>query len=76
MYQNLKHASLFIHCLPGSTVKSTRKNLGPNSARPKFRNKINDDYDSSGEVQQAKPLKNRSSTTSRPSYKYASQCSV
>ncbi|PBC26558.1 hypothetical protein APICC_07081 [Apis cerana cerana] len=53
----------------GSTVRSTRKNSTPNSSRPKFRNKINDDYENSGEVQKSKLSKNRSSTTSRPSYK-------
>ncbi|XP_017884119.1 mediator of DNA damage checkpoint protein 1 [Ceratina calcarata] len=53
---------------PGSTVRSTRKNANPNSLRPKFRNKINDDYDASGEVQ-TKPNKNRSSTTPRSGYK-------
>lgn len=53
----------------GSTVRSTRKNSTPNSSRPKFRNKINDDYENSGEVQKSKPSKNRSNTTSRPGYK-------
>ncbi|XP_076762826.1 uncharacterized protein LOC143430427 [Xylocopa sonorina] len=54
----------------GSTVRSTRKNVAPNLSRPKFRNKINDDYDGSGEVQQqTKPGKNRTPTTARPGYK-------
>ncbi|XP_076636870.1 uncharacterized protein LOC143349470 isoform X2 [Colletes latitarsis] len=51
----------------GSTVRSTRKHSTPNSARPKFHNKINEN--DSGEVQQTKPPKTRISTTSRPSFK-------
>ncbi|KYN18307.1 hypothetical protein ALC57_09414 [Trachymyrmex cornetzi] len=49
-------------------VRSTRKPSTPNNlTRPKFRNKIADEYDNS-EPQQTRTGKNRSSTT-RPNYK-------
>ncbi|XP_018395002.1 PREDICTED: mucin-17 [Cyphomyrmex costatus] len=51
-----------------TSVRSTRKpSISNNSPRPKFRNKIADEYDNS-EPQQTRIGKNRSSTT-RPNYK-------
>ncbi|XP_020279443.1 mucin-5B [Pseudomyrmex gracilis] len=52
------------------SVKSTRRHSVPNNQlRPKFRNKIADDYDSN-ESQQARAGKNRlPGTTARPNYK-------
>jgi len=57
---------------PGTPVRTTRRNSTPNNlSRPKFRNKIIDEYDNS-ESQQTRIGKNRSSTTTRPNYKWVS----
>ncbi|XP_012224218.2 proteoglycan 4 [Linepithema humile] len=52
----------------GAQVRTTRRHSAPNNPpRPKFRNKIADDYDNS-EPQQTRGSKNRSTTT-RPNFK-------
>ncbi|XP_011688617.1 PREDICTED: probable serine/threonine-protein kinase nek3 [Wasmannia auropunctata] len=52
----------------GTPVRTTRRHSTPNPSRPKFRNKIADEYDNS-EPQQTRTGKNRSGSTTRPNYK-------
>lgn len=70
-HQQQEESSLPLEALfsaSGTPVRTTRRHSAPNNqARPKFRNKIADDYDNS-EPQQTRTGKNRG-TTARPNYK-------
>ncbi|XP_077270441.1 uncharacterized protein LOC143901774 [Temnothorax americanus] len=70
-YQQQEESSLPLEVLfdepSGIPVRTTRRPTPNNPSRPKFRNKIADEYDNS-EPQQTRIGKNRSSTT-RPNYK-------
>ncbi|TGZ50813.1 uncharacterized protein [Temnothorax longispinosus] len=70
-YQQQEESSLPLEALfdesSGIPVRTTRRPTPNNPSRPKFRNKIADEYDNS-EPQQSRIGKNRSSTT-RPNYK-------
>ncbi|XP_066599812.1 uncharacterized protein [Prorops nasuta] len=57
----------------GSSVKTTRRHTANPSSRPKFRNKIPDDYDTNDSGRQFKGAEKNRPNTSRPGYKNRSQ---
>ncbi|CAL1689403.1 unnamed protein product [Lasius platythorax] len=72
-YQQQEESSLPLEALfnapSGTPVRTTRRHsINNNQPRPKFRNKIADDYENNEPQQQTRIGKNRSTTT-RPNYK-------